>query len=65
MFFQDEWHITPKLTLSPGVRYDRTFVPQPPVANPAFPESLPPDLFFRNPLLRRPTGQARMTSAIG
>ncbi len=39
MFFQDEWHITPKLTLSPGVRYDRTFVPQPTVANPAFPET--------------------------
>ncbi|MDQ2776302.1 MAG: TonB-dependent receptor [Acidobacteriota bacterium] len=28
-FIQDEWHITPKLTISPGLRYEKAFLPQP------------------------------------
>ena len=39
LFAQDEWHVTPKLTLSPGVRYEKTFLPEPSVANPAFPQT--------------------------
>jgi hypothetical protein len=39
LFFQDEWHITPKLTLSPGLRYERTYIPQPTAVNPAFPQT--------------------------
>jgi hypothetical protein len=29
IFLQDEWHLTPKLTITPGVRYDYTTIPQP------------------------------------
>ena len=36
-FAQDEWHITPKLTLSPGLRFEHTDVPQPGFCNPNFP----------------------------
>ncbi len=39
LFAQDEWHISRKFTLSPGLRYERTFLPQPAVANPAFPQT--------------------------
>jgi len=37
VFAQDEWHITPKLTLSPGLRYEHTSIPQPSICNPNFP----------------------------
>jgi hypothetical protein len=37
LFAQDEWHITPKLTLSPGIRFEHTTIPQPTVCNPNFP----------------------------
>jgi hypothetical protein len=39
LFVQDEWHVTRKLTLSPGLRYERTYLPQPSVANPAYPQT--------------------------
>jgi hypothetical protein len=39
LFAQDEWHVTSKLTLSPGVRFEHTTVPQPSICNPAFPET--------------------------
>lgn len=29
IYAQDDWHLTPKLTLSPGVRYEYSTVPQP------------------------------------
>src|SRR5579884_978013 len=38
-FVQDEWHITPKLTISPGLRYDYSTIPQPAQANPNFPQT--------------------------
>jgi len=28
-FIQDQWHMTPKLTISPGIRYEKTTLPQP------------------------------------
>jgi outer membrane receptor for ferrienterochelin and colicin len=39
LYAQDEWHITPKLVLSPGVRYEHTSLPQPnkSLCNPLFP----------------------------
>ncbi len=37
LYAQDEWHITPKLTLSPGIRFEHTSIPQPTICNPAFP----------------------------
>lgn len=37
-FLQDEWHVTPKLTISPGIRYEKTLLPTPP-ANPAIPQT--------------------------
>jgi Carboxypeptidase regulatory-like domain/TonB-dependent Receptor Plug Domain len=37
-FIQDEWHVTPKLTISPGIRYDKALLPTPP-ANPAIPQT--------------------------
>lgn len=37
VFAQDEWHVTPKLTISPGLRFEHTGVPQPTTCNPAFP----------------------------
>ena len=39
VFAQDEWHVTPKLTISPGARYDYTSLPQPTQVNPAFPQT--------------------------
>jgi hypothetical protein len=39
LFAQDEWHITPKLTVSPGLRFEHSGVPQPSVCNPAFPQT--------------------------
>jgi hypothetical protein len=37
LFAQDEWHISPKLTVSPGLRFEHSGVPQPSVCNPNFP----------------------------
>jgi outer membrane receptor protein involved in Fe transport len=38
-FVQDQWRITPKLIVSPGVRYEHTALPQPTLSNPAFPQT--------------------------
>lgn len=39
VFLQDEWHITPKLTITPGVRYEHSWIPQPTISNPAVPQT--------------------------
>ncbi|MDP8979145.1 MAG: TonB-dependent receptor [Acidobacteriota bacterium] len=39
LFVQDQWHVTPKLTISPGVRLEHAWIPQPPISNPAFPQT--------------------------
>lgn len=41
LFAQDEWHISPKLTVSPGLRFEYTKIPQPSksLCNPNFPET--------------------------
>src|SRR6185369_9689448 len=39
LFAQDEWHVTPKLTVTPGVRFEHSGVPQPKICNPNFPET--------------------------
>ena len=38
-FVQDQWHVTPKLLISPGLRYEKTFLPQPTLTNPAWPQT--------------------------
>ena len=38
-FLQDQWRITPKLTITPGVRYEFTHIPQPTQTNPAVPQT--------------------------
>ncbi len=38
-FIQDEWHATPKLTISPGIRYEGTHLPEPTLFNPAVPNT--------------------------
>jgi outer membrane receptor for ferrienterochelin and colicin len=38
-FAQDDYRITPKLTISPGVRYQYSTVPQPTTCNPNFPQT--------------------------
>jgi len=38
-FLQDEWRVTPKLTLSPGIRFEYAWIPQPGNPNPAFPQT--------------------------
>ena len=38
-FAQDEYHVTPKLTLSGGFRVDHTTLPQPTQVNPDFPQT--------------------------
>jgi hypothetical protein len=45
LFAQDEWHVSPKLTISPGLRFEYSGVPQPSSCNPKFPEtcSIPSD----------------------
>jgi outer membrane receptor protein involved in Fe transport len=40
-FIQDEWRVTPKLTISPGLRYEKENLPQQPAANinPLYPQT--------------------------
>jgi Carboxypeptidase regulatory-like domain len=38
-FLQDEWRVTPKLTLTPGIRFEYAWIPQPGDPNPAFPQT--------------------------
>ena len=38
-FLQDEWHVTPKLTITPGIRFEYAWIPQPGDPNPAFPQT--------------------------
>ena len=38
-FLQDQWRVTPKLTITPGVRFEYTHIPQPGQVNPAFPQT--------------------------
>ncbi len=38
-FLQDEYHITPKLTISPGLRFEYAAIPQPGLSNPAVPQT--------------------------
>lgn len=38
-FVQDQWKVTSKLTISPGLRYDVSILPQPTLTNPAFPQT--------------------------
>ena len=39
VFAQDNWKVTPRLTLELGVRYDFEFVPTPPLVNAAVPQT--------------------------
>jgi hypothetical protein len=34
LFVQDTWKVTPKLTISPGLRFEYTWIPQPGISNP-------------------------------
>jgi hypothetical protein len=36
-YVQDQWKVTDKLTFTYGIRYEHTFDPPPPTANPAYP----------------------------
>jgi outer membrane receptor protein involved in Fe transport len=38
-FAQDQYRITPKLTLYAGLRYEHTFLPTPPLTNPDYPQT--------------------------
>jgi Carboxypeptidase regulatory-like domain/TonB-dependent Receptor Plug Domain/TonB dependent receptor len=38
-YAQDQYRITPKLTLYYGLRYERTFLPTPPLVNPDYPQT--------------------------
>ncbi len=38
-YAQDQWRVTPKLTITPGIRYEWTDIPQPLQVNPAFPQT--------------------------
>ena len=39
MFVQDEWHMTPKLTITPGLRWEHAWIQQPTIFNPAVPQT--------------------------
>jgi len=39
MFIQDEWHITPKLTITPGLRWEHAWIQQPTIFNAAVPQT--------------------------
>ncbi|MCU1308168.1 MAG: TonB-dependent receptor [Acidobacteriaceae bacterium] len=39
LFAQDQWRVTSKLSVDYGLRYDHTWIPQPVVTNPAFPQT--------------------------
>ncbi|HVH85783.1 MAG TPA: TonB-dependent receptor [Terriglobales bacterium] len=39
VFVQDEWHLTPKLTITPGLRYEHSWIPQPTIFNAAVPQT--------------------------
>ena len=38
-FLQDQWRVTPKLTITPGIRFEYTHIPQPELTNPAVPQT--------------------------
>ena len=38
-FLQDQWRVTSKLTITPGIRFEYTHIPQPKISNPAFPQT--------------------------
>ena len=39
MFFQDDWHLTRRLTVNYGLRWEKEFSPRNPIPNPLFPQS--------------------------
>lgn len=39
LYAQDTWKITPKITLNYGLRYEKTFIPQPTITNPDYPQT--------------------------
>ncbi len=39
LFVQDQWKVNSRLTISPGARYEVSFLPQPKVTNPLWPQT--------------------------
>jgi hypothetical protein len=39
LYAQDTWKITPKLTFNYGLRYEKTWIPQPTITNPDWPQT--------------------------
>ncbi|MGA1998763.1 MAG: TonB-dependent receptor [Terriglobales bacterium] len=39
LYAQDQWRLTPKLTITPGIRFENSTVPQPKICNPLFPQT--------------------------
>ncbi len=39
LYAQDTWRITRKFTMNYGIRYERAWLPQPPSANPSYPQT--------------------------
>ena len=39
VFFQDDWHVTRRVTINFGLRYEHEFMPVNPIPNPNFPQS--------------------------